>query len=327
MIFRFIRAEKANHPVRTMCRVLGVSHSGYYAWCSRPPSARSVRDAELRRSIVRIHRTSRGTYGRPRIHAELRFEGVRSSGKRVARLMRQAGVRGIPAGRRRRSLTRRRRGWLPTPTSWAGTSPPPSPIASGWPTSPTFPPEKAGCTWPRSSTAAPGGSWAGRWPTTSGPSSSWMPWRWPPRSDARARGSYTTPTRVRSTSPSRSPGASRRRGSRDRWVGWARRSTTRRRRACFATIKRELVNHHRVPTRAAARGAVFEFIEVFYNRRRLHSSLGHLSPAEWERRFQQGRREATVAYPARVHRSGSRPRRPRCWTPGLSSDCADPAQL
>jgi putative transposase len=63
----------------------------------------------------------------------------------------------------------------------------------------------------------------------------------------------------------------------------------------FATIKRELVNRHRFPTRGAARAAVFEFIEVFYNRRRLHSSLGYMSPAEFERRFLQKRREATVA--------------------------------
>ena len=55
MIYRFIRAEKANHDVRTMCRLLGVSRSGYYAWRSRPPSARTVADAELTRAIVRIH--------------------------------------------------------------------------------------------------------------------------------------------------------------------------------------------------------------------------------------------------------------------------------
>lgn len=77
----------------------------------------------------------------------------------------------------------------------------------------------------------------------------------------------------------------------------------------FATIKRELVHRHRFPTRAAARSAVFEFIEVFYNRRRLHSSLAYLSPNEFERRFQQEREDATVAHPERVHEVGSRPPR------------------
>jgi putative transposase len=63
----------------------------------------------------------------------------------------------------------------------------------------------------------------------------------------------------------------------------------------FATIKRELVHRHRFPSRAAARTAIFEFIEVFYNRRRLHSSIGMLPPAEFERRLREERQEATVA--------------------------------
>jgi transposase InsO family protein len=62
----------------------------------------------------------------------------------------------------------------------------------------------------------------------------------------------------------------------------------------FATIKRELVHRHRFPTRAAARTAIFEFIEVFYNRRRLHSSIGLLSPAEYERRLRTDPKDATV---------------------------------
>jgi putative transposase len=68
-MFRFISAEKANHHVRTLCRLLGVSASGYYAWCSRPPSRRAVADVELTRSIHRIHAASRGTYGWPRVRA------------------------------------------------------------------------------------------------------------------------------------------------------------------------------------------------------------------------------------------------------------------
>lgn len=85
-----------------MCERLGVSRSGYYAWRSRPPAARTVADQELTRRIVSIHERSRCTYGAPRIHAELRELGVRVGRKRVARLMRKAEVRG--AYRRRRRL-------------------------------------------------------------------------------------------------------------------------------------------------------------------------------------------------------------------------------
>lgn len=98
MIYRFIRAEKANHDVSTMCRLLGVSRSGYYAWRSRPPSARQIADAELTRAIVRIHEASRGTYGRPKVHAELAYEGRPARESYVARLMRAAGCTGSRPG-------------------------------------------------------------------------------------------------------------------------------------------------------------------------------------------------------------------------------------
>jgi HTH-like domain len=86
--FRFIAAEKANHQVATLCRLLGVSRSGFYAWSLRPPSHRSVLDAEITREIVHAHGASRGTYGAPRIHAELRYAGRSVGRKRVARLIR-----------------------------------------------------------------------------------------------------------------------------------------------------------------------------------------------------------------------------------------------
>ena len=70
-MFRFIETEKAHFPVAFLCRALGVSTSGYYAWRKRPPSARAVVDAALTTSIRQIHASSRGTYGAPRIHAEL----------------------------------------------------------------------------------------------------------------------------------------------------------------------------------------------------------------------------------------------------------------
>src|SRR3712207_7620368 len=88
--FRFIEAERANHCVPLLCRLLGVSRSGYYAWRNRPPSERARFDAVLLEKIEMIHRNSRTTYGAPRVHAELRAIGIRCARKRVARLMRRA---------------------------------------------------------------------------------------------------------------------------------------------------------------------------------------------------------------------------------------------
>jgi putative transposase len=90
-----VSANQARFPIATMCRLLGVSASGYHAWRRRPPSARSRRDAVLLTRIREIHAVSRGTYGTPRIHAELAAEGVSVGRKRVARLMRGAGLRGV----------------------------------------------------------------------------------------------------------------------------------------------------------------------------------------------------------------------------------------
>ncbi len=83
------------HPIATMCRVLGVSPGGYYAHLTRPPSARARADAELSARIAEIHCRSRQTYGAPRIHAELKEQGIRVGCKRVARLMRAAGLKGV----------------------------------------------------------------------------------------------------------------------------------------------------------------------------------------------------------------------------------------
>ena len=82
------------YPIATMCRVLEVSTSGYYAWCKRPPSARAERDARLKERIRKIHKKSDGTYGRPRVHAELQEAGEAVSPKRVGRLMREEGWKG-----------------------------------------------------------------------------------------------------------------------------------------------------------------------------------------------------------------------------------------
>jgi putative transposase len=101
VIFRFIAAKKAEHSIKTMCRVLGVSRSGFHAWARRPPSAQPLEDERLLERIRQIHAANRGVYGSPRIHAELALgDGERVSRKRVERLMRQAGLAGLVPRRR-----------------------------------------------------------------------------------------------------------------------------------------------------------------------------------------------------------------------------------
>ena len=90
-----MKANQAAHATTTMCRVLGVSASGYHAWRRRDASARTQTDHGLREQVRAYHRQSRGTYGAPRIHRDLRAAGVRVGRKRVARLLKQAGLRGV----------------------------------------------------------------------------------------------------------------------------------------------------------------------------------------------------------------------------------------
>jgi putative transposase len=104
VIYTFIETQKANHRLSRMCKVLRVSKSGFYSWRDREPSARAQADALLAEKIVCIHTDSRETYVAPRIHFELRTLGVRCTRKRVARLMREAGLFGC-GGRRRKART------------------------------------------------------------------------------------------------------------------------------------------------------------------------------------------------------------------------------
>jgi putative transposase len=93
-VFRFIAAEQAKFPISLSARLLGVSRSGFHAWRHRPPSQRALSDAWLTERIRVIHRQSRGTYGAPRGHAELRRRGIRVGRKRVERLLAAAALSG-----------------------------------------------------------------------------------------------------------------------------------------------------------------------------------------------------------------------------------------
>ena len=293
-MFRFIQAEKATYDVMTLCRVFGVSRSGFYAWRSRPPSAWATRDGELTRAIVRIHQASRGTYGRPRVHAELRYEGIQCSSKRVARLMRAAGLHGIPA-RRRRGLTRRRPGVAPHPDRVER----------------NFSAADLDRLWVADISYVPTGQgWLYLATIMDCCSRRVVGWSMSERllSDLVVDALDMATARRRPA-----PGLVHHSDQGSQYVALA--FTRRLQRAgiaasmgrvgtaynnaaaesLFPTIKRELVHRHRFPTRAAARTAIFEFIEVFYNRWRIHSSIDYLSPDRFERRLREELKEPTVA--------------------------------
>jgi len=101
--YRFIRAERATYPITILCRVLYVARSAYYAWARHGVWACATADAALAQQVATVHARSRRTYGSPRIHAELRAQGLRCARKRVARLLRAAGL--VGGHRRRRART------------------------------------------------------------------------------------------------------------------------------------------------------------------------------------------------------------------------------
>jgi putative transposase len=101
-----VRANQATYPVKTMCRVLEVSRSGFYAWLKREPSARSKANAALLETIKEVHKESDETYGAPRMHAELEERGPQASLNRVARVMREAEIRGVSPRKWKRTTLR-----------------------------------------------------------------------------------------------------------------------------------------------------------------------------------------------------------------------------
>jgi putative transposase len=104
--FQFVAAEKTNYPISLICRILGVSRSGFHAWELRPPSDRAVSDAWLTERIRKLHERSRGSYGARRIHLDLRDEGIHVGRKRVERLMRAAGLSGYVKRRKGKTTIR-----------------------------------------------------------------------------------------------------------------------------------------------------------------------------------------------------------------------------
>jgi putative transposase len=289
--YRLIDAEKANHSVSLLCKVLKVSRSGYYDWKDRPPSKRDQENAALTERIREIHHRSRETYGYLRVHAELRALGVRCNRKRVARLMRKDGLRGCMRGRRRKHTTRQDPSAIPAPDLVERKFAAPAPNKL-WTADITYVPTDEGFLYLAFILDVYSRKVVG-----------WS-------MDDYLR-SELVAAALEMAIHRRNPSAGLIHHS-DRGSQYTALSFGKRLEQCgivpsmsrvgsaldnaisesfVSTLKSE-IGVSRYPTRQAARASTFEFIELFYNRVRRHSSLGYLSPAEYEQATME---EAAVA--------------------------------
>jgi putative transposase len=282
--FAFIRAEKAKHDVSLLCEVLQVSRQGYYAWRDRKPCQRKLIDEVLRRSIHRTFAESGARYGAPRVEQALRAQGQATSRKRVARLMRQEG---LVARRHRRFVhtTNSRHGFAVAPNLVNRDFTPDGPNRI-WATDITYIPTKKG--------------WFYLAVVLDLFSRKVVGWSMQPYLDRRL-----VLAALFMAIDARRPAPGTLLHHSDRGVQYAcddyRQAladaeiavSMSRKGDCwdnavvesfFSTLKQELVYRTTFADHDEARAALFLYIESFYNRRRLHSSLGYLSPVEYERR-------------------------------------------
>ena len=276
-----MKAHQAGHDVRAMSRVFGVSRSGFYAWCRREPSRRATRDATLLPQIRASHRASRATYGAPRILRDLRDAGERIGQKRVARLLRGAGLQGVS----------RRRAWRRTTVRDPHARPAPDLVQR------QFRATRRDALWVADITYVPTATqvlyvavvldvWSRRivgWAMATHLRTELVlaaldmaveqrrPTAVIHHSDQGCQ--YTA---VAFGARCRDAGVRPSMGS----VGDCYDNAL-----CesfFATLECELLARVVLPDAAAARAAIFDFIEGWYNTRRRHSSIGYVSPAAFE---------------------------------------------
>lgn len=281
MRYRSIDRHRRLYPVGMMCWALRVSRSGYYAWRVRPESDRDKRDRELTRMIRRIHTQSKGTYGSPRVCAELKSEGLHYGRHKVARLMRMAGLKGCP--KRRYKVTTQ--------------SDPSHPVAENL-IKQDFTAESADRRWASDITyistqqgwlylAVVMDLYSRRivgWSMDRWNSRHWVVGalsmalgRRNPEADLihhSDRGAQYTSDDFRDELDRNGIqcSMSARGNCYDNSVV----------ESFFGLLKRECVNRIRFRTRDEARAVVFEYIECFYNRKRRHGYLGNISPEQFE---------------------------------------------
>lgn len=281
MKFHFIQRHAEQYRIKVMCSVLGVSRSGYYAWKKRQPSARERANRGLRALIRLLHRNSRGTYGYRRVHAALVAQGNICGLNRVARLMRKEGLH---ARRRRRykRTTQSRHNWPVAPNHLAQTF-----AASG-------PNEKwvSDITYVRTDEG-----WLYLAVVLDLYSRLVVGWAMEPfLTDALTTKALNMALGIRQPPPGflhhsdrgsqyASGRYQRLLTSHDALVSMSRTGNVYDNapmESFFATLKIELVHLRIYNSRQQAKADIFEYIEVFYNRQRLHSALGYLSPLTFE---------------------------------------------
>lgn len=287
MRYKFIDAEKAVYPILVLARVLKVSRSGYYAWLSRKTSPRAVENARLLELIREIHASSRRCYGSPRITRELRSRKIRVSKNRVARLMRIHGIRSLHR-RRFRLTTRssRRRPVAPNLLQRNFTAEQPNQV---WAGDITYIWTVQGWLYlavllDLYSRRVVGWSMSERITddlTISALEMALQERRPDPglihhtdRGSQYASGAYLERLGAHGLRASMS-----RRG--DCWDNAVSESF-------FASLEKELLRDRTFISRNQARHAIFDYIEVFYNRARRHSTINYLSPADFEALPQEG---------------------------------------
>lgn len=287
MRFAFIDTARGEYPLQRLCQVLQVSVSGYHHWRRRTVSDRAQANRQLVDEIRTIHQASGGTYGSPRIHAELRAQGRLRNRKRIARLMRLHGIQGR-CKRRRRLGTTRTDPRLPVAPNLLGQAFHETQPNAKWVTDITYIPTQSGWLYlavvldifsrkvigwamdttmttqlvERALTAAL---------RTRRPQPGLL--HHSDRGSQYASHDYQALLRTHHIQVS----MSRTGNCYDNALA----------ESFFATLKVERVHHQRYASFAQARQDIFCYIEGFYNRRRRHSSLGYLSPDEFERRHTQ----------------------------------------
>jgi putative transposase len=284
MRFRFIEDHRADYPVRTMCGVLGVSPAGYYVWRSSPESPRAAANRSLLNDIKQVHRDNRGCYGSPRIHARLQAQGRRASRGRIERLMRRHGIRAIMA-RPRRVRTTDSRHDLPIAPNLLDRSFVAAAPNQIWLADMTYIETDEGWLYLAAVMDMHSRRIVG----------------WAMRDHLRTELPLAA---LRMAIQTRRPPAGLVHHS-DRGVQYASgdyrcalqstgiKASMSRKADCydnapmesfFHTLKTELVHHRQYATREEAKRDIFGYIEGFYNRTRLHSAIGYISPIEMEQK-------------------------------------------